>query len=322
MKVFLPLLDWLPVRATQHAERVDFIFLGILSVCAAVFLVLVLVIFVFCIRYRLSSGRHDAGRPSSNRIFEWGWTLGSLGIFLGFFVVGTANFLEASMPVKDEVEVFVLGKQWMWKIQNAAGPREINEIHVPVHKDVKLILLSQDVIHSFYVPAFRIKQDLLPGRYLTLRFRAEKTGKFPIRCAEYCGGFHSQMNATITVMEPEDYERWLANQDVVATAALRGEDKFKNYGCAACHVNEIGERAPRLEGALGKKVRMQDGEWISIDEDYLRESIKNPRARQRAGYRLIMPDYSASLSEEDVADIIAYIKSMDSQKESEPREEP
>lgn len=315
MKVLLPLLDWLPLRATEHATRVDFIFLGILSVCTAVFLVLVLVIFVFCIRYRQSSGRHDPARPSSHRIFEWGWTLGSLAIFLGFFVVGTANFLEASMPVKDEVEIFVLGKQWMWKMQNAAGPREINEIHVPVHKDVKLILLSQDVIHSFYIPAFRIKQDLLPGRYLTLRFRAEKLGTFPIRCAEYCGTFHAQMNAKVIVMEPEDYERWLANQDGVTTAALRGRDKFQNYGCAACHLNEIGEKAPRLDGSLGKEVRMEDGEWIRIDENYLRESIKNPRAKQRAGYRLIMPDYSASLSEEDVVDLIAYIKAMDSQKE-------
>jgi cytochrome c oxidase subunit 2 len=202
----------------------------------------------------------------------------------------------------------------MWKNQHPTGQREIDELHVPVGQPVKLMMTSEDVIHSFFVPAFRIKEDVLPGRYTTLWFTPTKPGRYHLFCAEYCGTDHSRMIGWVTVMEPEDYQAWLAGGPAPASPAAAGEQLFTQLACSTCHKSEPGGRGPVLAGVFGSKVTLASGEIVTADEDYLRESILNPTAKVVAGFQPIMPSFQGQVSEEGILQLITYIKSLSGEK--------
>jgi cytochrome c oxidase subunit 2 len=213
--------------------------------------------------------------------------------------------------------VNVVGKQWMWKLQHMEGRREINELHVPVGRPVKLVMTSEDVIHSFFVPAFRIKQDTVPGRYTTAWFEATTPGTYHLFCAEYCGTLHSGMIGRVVVMEPAAFQEWLSGADAQARpVAEAGAALFERQGCVSCHVKGNEGRGPWLAGVAGGPVTLEGGRTLVADDAYLRESIMNPRAHVVRGYEPIMPAYQGLLTEEQVMELIAYIKSLAEEPES------
>jgi len=229
------------------------------------------------------------------------------------FVWGASIFFKAYRAPQQAMEVYVVGKQWMWKFQHQTGQREINELHVPVGARVKLTMTTEDVIHSFYVPAFRIKQDVVPGRYLQTWFEATKAGKYYLFCAEYCGTNHSGMGGYVYVMEPTAYQQWLAGGTGTESAASQGQKLFAERGCASCHQVEPGGqqgRGPSLYGLFGKPQTVEGGQQVTVDESYVRESILNPQAHIAEGFQNIMPTFQGQLSEEQILQLVAYIRSL------------
>ena len=218
-------------------------------------------------------------------------------------------FKERTAP-RGATQIYVVAKQWMWKLQHEEGQREINELHVPVGRDVEMIMTSQDVIHSFYVPAFRIKQDVLPGRYTTLWFRPTRSGTYHLFCAEYCGTQHSGMIGQVVVLEPAQYESWLSGGLASGSLASSGQSIFQQLGCATCHRSDTQGRGPNLIGLFGKPVQLEDGRAVTADENYIRESILNPSAKIVSGFKPIMPVFQGLVSEEQLNALIAYIKSL------------
>jgi cytochrome c oxidase subunit 2 len=230
---------------------------------------------------------------------------------------GATLFLAAYTPPGDSLEVDVVGKQWMWKFQHLSGPREINELHVPVGRPVKLLMTSQDVIHSLFVPAFRVKQDVLPGRYSALWFEATKPGTYHLFCAEYCGTQHSGMVGWVTAMEPAQFQQWLAGAPEGSPAA-GGAKLFQELGCITCHRGDAQARCPELGGLFGRTVTLATGQAVTADEGYLRESILDPSAKITAGFQNIMPTYRGLVTEEGVLELIAYIKSLQAEEAKAP----
>src|SRR5690349_7899969 len=210
-------------------------------------------------------------------------------------------------PPPGAAELFVLGKQWMWKVEHPGGEGEIDELHVPVGRPVRLVMTSQDVIHSFFLPAFRVKRDVLPGRYESLWFEATKTGEFPILCAEFCGLDHSHMKGRVVVLSENDYARWLAVQPPGDTLAVAGAVLFRELGCSGCHEGRGPVRAPRLDGLFGRRVPLQDGSVVVADERYIRDSILQPKREVAAGYAPVMPSFAGQIGEDEVLKLVAYI---------------
>jgi cytochrome c oxidase subunit 2 len=226
-------------------------------------------------------------------------------------VWGARVFFDMSRPPREALDVYVVGKQWMWKVQHLNGRREINELHVPLGRAVRLLLTSEDVIHDFFVPEFRMKGDVLPGRYTVLWFDATKTGRFHLFCAEYCGTRHSGMTGDVIVMEPAAYEAWLTGGgEPQQSLAASGERVFAALACNTCHRPDADERGPSLGGLFGRTVTLQDGRRIVADEAYLRESILTPALKITAGYQPIMPTFQGLVSEEQVAQLVEYVKSL------------
>ena len=251
---------------------------------------------------------------------ESGWTLFPLLLSLALFGWGAAAYYHMERPPGDALQVQVVGKQWMWKLQHAEGKKEINELHVPLGRAVTLTLTSQDVIHSFYIPAFRVKQDAVPGRYTAEWFQPTRLGEYHLFCAEYCGTDHSGMIGRIVVMEPAEYQRWLTSGERTEAVALAGERLFHDRGCSGCHSENSQFHAPLLEGVYGKPVPLASGETVTADDRYIRDSILLPAKQISAGYENIMPSYSGQLGEEEIMQLIAYLKSIgDQPKPNEPR---
>ena len=276
-------------------------------------LVLLLLFFLllrFAIHYRAGNNAADRGhRVKKSWHWEIAWTTATLIAFLGLFVWGAQLYLELSNTAKDALPVYVVAKQWMWKAQHLGGQREINELHVPIGHTIRLIMSSQDVIHSFFMPAFRIKRDVVPGTTVQLSFRPLRPGVFHLFCAEYCGTDHARMTGRIVVLEENQFSRWLASQDVSGTLAAQGERLYRQLGCGGCHGNGP-VRAPKLDRLYGKPVPLIDGTIAIADEAYLRDSILKPRATIAAGYEPLMPSYEGKISEDELIAIVAYIKSL------------
>jgi cytochrome c oxidase subunit II len=298
-----------PVRASTGAGNIDalYIFLLLLAgfVCVAIFTL----ILVFAIRYRRRPGIR-AEQIEGSTALEITWSVIPLGIFMVIFIWGAVIYFQERTPPRTATEVYVVAKQWMWKLQHQEGQREINELHVPVGRDVKLIMTSQDVIHSFYVPAFRIKQDVLPGRYTTAWFRATKPGIYHLFCSQYCGTQHSGMIGQIIVMEPQQYEAWLAGGNTFGSLAASGQSMFEQLGCPTCHRFETQGRGPNLIGIFGKPVQLEDGRIVIADENYIRESILSPSAKIVSGFKPIMPVFQGLINEEQLNALVEYIKSL------------
>lgn len=290
------------------APNVDalFIFLTLLSV--AMTLAIFAVIIVFLAKYRRRKGV-DAEQIHGSVALELGWSIIPLMIFMLIFAWGAVIFFQERTPPQDAAEVYVVAKQWMWKIEHAEGQRELNELHVPVGRDVRLIMTSQDVIHSFYIPAFRIKQDVLPGRYTTEWFRATKPGTYHLFCAEYCGTMHSGMVGDVVVMTQPDYEAWMAGKSG-STMASSGAELFQSLGCITCHRSDSQGRGPNLVGIFGKPVLLEDGRTVIADDNYVRESIVSPAAKVVNGYKPIMPVFQGLVTDEQLNSLVAYVKSL------------
>ena len=322
---FALLLPLWPEAASTEAHRVDMLFIFLLTLCGLVAMGVVVCIIFFAVKYRRRTEDQLALPSRSPKWVELTWTILPLLIFIGIFVWGARVYFALARPPKNAIEINVVAKQWMWKFQHAEGQREINELHIPVNQPVKLTLASEDVIHSFYVPAFRIHQDVLPvspGRpYRTIWFEATKTGSFHLFCSQYCGTQHSGMIGEIIVMTAADYQRWLTSGGEGSLASM-GQKLFRQLACNECHSGTAQARAPALEGLYGRLVALQDGTNIRADDSYIRESILDPRARIVAGFQPIMPTFRSQLDEEQVLELIAYIKSLGTEREEVPPTSP
>jgi cytochrome c oxidase subunit 2 len=311
-----------PDKATALAGEVDALYFTALGISAFFTLLIAVLILYFAVRYRRRS-KDEVGQPEKAGMWlEITWSVIPLMILLGMFVWGTKVFIDAFRPPSDAIEYFVTGKQWMWKFQHPEGQREINHLHVPMGQPIRLTMTSEDVIHSFFVPAFRVKADVLPGRYTTLWFDPEKPGTYTLFCAEYCGAEHSRMIGSVTVMEPGDYEAWLAGVATGPTPVASGEELFQAKACNTCHRPDSAAQAPILHGLFGESVEMVDGELAEVDAEYVRESILEPFAKIVKGYQPLMPTYQGQLSEEEILQLITYIKSLNEDGSDSSQDEP
>jgi cytochrome c oxidase subunit 2 len=299
-----------PESASTVAHRVDMLYLALIAVCGVVLLGILGVMVYFLFHYRRGKPALRKQHIYSTVPFELAWTFVPLIVFLGFFVWGADLYFDIQKVPSDALDVQVVGKQWMWKVQHPTGNREIDELHVPVGRNVKLTLASQDVIHSFFIPAFRIKQDVVPGRYTTEWFKATRIGNYHLFCAEYCGKDHSRMGGWVHVMPAEDYEAWLAHGKPDEPQVESGARLFRELGCSGCHMGNGTVRAPPLEGLYGRPVPLMNREVIVADEAYIHDSILFPNREIAAGYEPLMPSYEGKISEEDIFQLVAYIKSL------------
>jgi cytochrome c oxidase subunit 2 len=311
--------------ASTGGRTVDTIFIALLIFSGGLVLMVGWLVLWFSIRYRAGS-RVDRTKRTRH---VHGWEAAWISIFsligIADFVWASEAFLDLTAPPRDARVVYAVGRQWMWKVEHPEGPREINELHVPAGEPVRVLLSSQDVIHSFFLPAFRVKQDALPDRFTSLWFRATEPGEYPLYCAEYCGTDHSAMRGRIVVMSPAEYERWLSSSapepapvpGTPGTAqgrmSLRGEGLFHSLGCNACHLRTGDVLAPRLDGLWGRWTRLQRGEVVRVDESYLRESILQPNAKIVAGYPSpsLMPTYQGRVGPEDLNELVEFIRSLE-----------
>jgi cytochrome c oxidase subunit II len=265
-------------------------------------------VFYFAVKYRRREKDEVPPQYEGNLLLELTWTIIPSGICVFIFIWSAHLFMRASTPPPSATEIFVVGKQWMWKVQHPEGPREINQLHVPIDVPIKLTMTSEDVIHDFGVPAFRIKRDVVPGMYSTEWFEATETGQFHLFCDQFCGMGHSTMVGTVFVMSHDDYAHWLASQLNTKPMSASGERLFGQLGCNTCHVPEGKPGVPALQGLYGSEIKLQNGKTVTADDAYLRESILGPEAI--VGYPPTMPTYQGQINEEEVLQLIAYIKSF------------
>jgi cytochrome c oxidase subunit 2 len=308
-----------PEQASTLAREVDALYFFLVAVSLFFSVAIFTTVFYFAIRYRRRSDDEIPQPIHGSLALELAWSGLPLVIALTMFGWGAVIYFKMYSPPARAIRVDVVGKQWMWKIQHPNGRREINQLHVPVGQPVKLNMVSEDVIHSFFVPAFRVKQDVLPGRYTTLWFEATKTGTYHLFCTEYCGTKHSGMIGSVVVMEPAEFEQWLAGTPAGETMEQAGERLFVQHNCVTCHNPSSGARGPLLDGLFGTRVRLASGDTVTMDEAYVRESIVNPQAKVVAGYRPVMPTYQGQINEESILQLIAYIKSLARQQPGQPQ---
>ncbi|MHA3774124.1 cytochrome c oxidase subunit II [Verrucomicrobiota bacterium sgz303538] len=304
----------LPERASDIGRSVDFIFYALVIVCGLVAAGVCLAVLFFCFRYRRGSPAPRERHRVTSLWIEVGWTSATFLAFLGIFIWGAIVYFHMSKPPSNAVEVHIIGKQWMWKAQHPNGRREIDELHLLVGQPVKLIMTSQDVIHSYYIPAFRTKQDVLPDRYTTQWFTPTKPGTYHLFCAEYCGMDHSGMGGLVYVLEPVEYARWLAEQAPTESIVADGARLFTARGCSGCHAPNAAVRAPLLNGIYNKPVALANQTVVIADEQYLHDSILLPQKDITAGYDPVMPTYQGILSAEEIMQIVAYLKSLTDEK--------
>jgi cytochrome c oxidase subunit 2 len=290
------------------AGNVDALYIFLIIVSGLMTLLIFTAVVYFAARYRHQRGVL-AEQIEGSTSLELTWSIIPLGVFMVIFIWGAVVYFKERTPPRDSTEIYVVAKQWMWKLEHAEGQREINELHVPVNRDVKMIMTSQDVIHSFYIPAFRIKQDVLPGRYTVAWFRATKPGTYHLFCAEYCGTQHSGMIGSIVVLPPAQYEAWMTGGTTGPLSAT-GEKIFAELGCVTCHRSDAQGRGPNLQGVFGAPVKLEDGRTVVADENYLRESILDPGAKIVAGFKPVMPTFQGLVSEEQLNALVAYVKSL------------
>ncbi|HVG08624.1 MAG TPA: cytochrome c oxidase subunit II [Thermoanaerobaculia bacterium] len=323
MEQELPLF---PEAASHIAPQVDALFFAWSAISIFFTALIAALILYFMTRYR-RRGVDEVGLPErAPNWLEVGWSIVPLVISLAMFAWGARVFYSMYRPPRNAVEYWTVGKQWMWKFQHPDGHREINTLHIPVGQPIKLNIQSEDVIHSFFVPAFRVKQDAVPGRQTQIFFEATKPGVYHLFCTEYCGGEHSKMVGSVIALEPEQYEVWLAGGPAGRSMADSGAELFQTLACNTCHrlsennqgAGGVVARAPRLEGLYGNQVRLADGRTLLADDEYIRESILNPAVKIVAGWQPIMPTYQGQVTEEQLAQLITYVRSLGGQEAGSP----
>lgn len=306
----MPEIALAPEQASTGAVQVDLLFFFVSALCGAVGLMVAFLLIYFSVRYRHRP--EQSGPPAetpSNHKLEWFWTITPMFLFAVMFVWGAEVYMNVYRAPDEAKPVYVVAKQWMWKLQHPEGQREINQLHVPVGRPVKLLLTSEDVIHSFFVPAFRIHMDVLPERYTSVWFQATRAGRYHLFCSQYCGANHASMIGEVVALDPAEYQEWLQNS-AEGSLALEGRKIFLKHRCISCHSADASARAPVLEALYRKPVHLDDGRTVIADEDYLRESILHASAKIVAGYKDIMPEFSGLITEEEVIDLIDFIKSL------------
>jgi cytochrome c oxidase subunit II len=309
-------LPFFPEQASAQAAQIDAIYFFMVAVTAFFSLLIASLVVVFAIKFRRRRDDEVGAAIHGSIALELLWSVIPLGIVMVMFGWGAKVFFDIYRPPAGAMEIFIVGKQWMWKAQHAEGQREINELHVPVGRPVKLIMGSEDVIHSYYIPEFRVKADVIPGRYNSMWFTATKPGRYHLFCAEYCGTRHSGMIGWVTAMEPADFQAWLGGGAATSSPVAAGEKLFQDLACNSCHVT-VGEgRGPALAGIYGKSIELQGGGTVTVDDAYLRESIVNPAAKVVAGFQPIMPTFQGLVTEEQLLQLIAYVRSVGQQSGS------
>jgi cytochrome c oxidase subunit 2 len=299
-----------PQQASEQAASVDALYFFLVAVTAFFTLLIGVLVSVFAVKYRRRHDKEVGYAIHGSLALELLWTFIPLGITMVMFVWGAQVFFHMTRPPKGAMEIYVVGKQWMWKVQHMDGAREINELHVPVGRPVKLVMGSEDVIHSFFIPDFRVKADVIPGRYNTMWFTATKPGKYHIFCTQYCGTKHSAMIGTVTAMDPASYQAWLSGGTSGGTMAENGAKLFSDLSCSTCHLENGQGRGPVLKGLFGKQVLLTGGGTVTMDDAYIRESVLQPQAKVVAGFQPIMPTFQGLVTEEQLLQLIAYVKSL------------
>jgi cytochrome c oxidase subunit 2 len=301
-----------PERASSVAGQVDALFLAVLAITLFFTALICFLILYHAIKYRRGSPADRTNPVSHNTTIEAIWIGIPLFIALCIFVPGTFVFFNLYDPPENAADIYILGRQWMWELRHPEGRREINELHVPLNRPIRLTMTSQDVIHSFYIPAFRIKQDVVPGRYTSLWFRPTRPGRYHLFCAEYCGTKHSGMIGWVVVMEPTEFQQWLEEGGMGQQEAMSvaGERLFRRLGCSGCHGANATVRAPILDGVYGHPVPLEGGGFVNADERYIRDSILLPQSQVVAGYKAVMPTFQGHISEDELLKVIAYIKAL------------
>ena len=308
--------NWLfmPPQGSTVAAEVDALYLVLVAISAFFALLIAVLVIFLGVRYRRQTDDQVGVHIHGSTPLEILWSAVPLAIMLGAFTWGAMLFFKLSRPPAHAVEYFAVGKQWMWKFQHPDGTREINILHVPVGQAIKLTMTSEDVIHDLFVPGFRVKMDVLPGRYTTVWFEAKRAGKYHLFCAEYCGAEHSRMGGWIIVQEPHDYERWLAGERGTDNRLAGPEDLYKRYACESCHRFDSTARAPQLAGLFGREVRLKDGQTVMADENYILESILKPNEKVVSGYQPIMPTFQGQMSQEEAHSLVRYIRGLEAGK--------
>jgi cytochrome c oxidase subunit II len=313
MKLSLPLF---PDQASSVASQVDALYFFLIAISVFFSVLIAGLVIYFAIKYRRRSELDPVPPPPSEGIWlEVAWSAIPLGISMIIFVWGASLYFKIQRPPDDALEIWVVGKQWMWELQHLEGQREINELHIPLGRSVRLKMTSEDVVHDFFVPAFRTKQDVVPGRYTTTWFRPTKTGKYHLFCSQYCGTKHSAMIGWVYVMDPPEYESWLSGGAGEGSLAERGDKLFHDLACANCHHPDGRGRGPSLERLYGTTVDLDNGTKVVADDDYIRESILSPQAKIVKGYQPIMPTFQGLITEDQLLQLIEYVKSTGKKNE-------
>jgi cytochrome c oxidase subunit 2 len=308
-----------PESASTLSGRVDALYFFLLAIAVFFSLLIAGLIVYYAIKYHRVNPDAVGASVHGGMALELTWTIVPFLITMVIFVWGASVYFAMARPPDETLNIYVVGKQWMWKFQHLDGQREINELHVPVGRDVKLITTSEDVIHDLFVPAFRIKADVIPGRYVSIWFRATKPGRYHLFCAEYCGTRHSGMIGEVIVMDPAEYQTWLSGGAQEGSLASAGEKLFQDLACNTCHRPDAQGRGPVLQGLFGKTVTLQSGETNVVDEAYVRESILNPSAKVASGFQPIMPTFQGLVSEEQLLALVEYVKSLKAAPQTENR---
>ena len=303
----------LPV-ASNFAPEVDHIFIALLVLSSGVIILVLGLIVYFAVRYRASNPLDRGEILEKTWYFETAWTSAMILGFFGLFYWGATVYLREFRPPPNALKVAVVGKQWMWKVQQPGGQKEINSIHVPVGEPVQLLMTSEDVIHDVFIPAFRVKHDVLPGRWETLWFVAEKPGTYDLFCAQLCGSDHSQMRGSIIAMPRSAYQQWLETAGTAVGLVTLGKELFVSLGCAGCHGGNGTVRAPSLAGVYNSPVPLSDGRTVIADEGYLRDSILQPKSEIVASYEPKMPSFAGKITNGELEALIAYIKSLGAER--------
>jgi cytochrome c oxidase subunit 2 len=311
------LVKWLhssalfPAEASTIAPYADALYFFLLAITVIGLVLVGVLVFGFSIRYRKSRSP-IATQVEGSTLLEATWTIIPLALFMVTWIWGALLYFRIYNPPTNAMNIYVVGKQWMWKAEHEGGQHEINALHVPTGRAVQLTLISQDVFHSFSIPDFRIKREVIPGRYSTVWFEATTPGTYHIFCTQYCGTNHSAMIGEVTVLSPEDYEKWTQESTSGTSLAQNGERLFASMGCNACHSGSAAARGPNLAGVYGSKLQLTGGSEVLVNDAYLRDAILNPSQHITAGYAPIMPTYQGQVSEDGLIDLVEYIKNLQS----------
>ncbi len=298
-----------PPEASTIAPQMDALFFFLVLISLVGLTLVVLLVVAFSVLY--SKNRHPkAVQIEGSTLLEATWTIIPLGLFLVAFVWGALIYFRVYTPPPNAMNIYVVGKQWMWKVEHPGGQHEIDELHVPVGRAVQLTLISQDVFHSFSIPAFRVKREAIPGRYTSVWFKATKPGTYDLFCTQYCGTGHSTMIGHVVVMKSDAYRKWLASSTSGMSLAQDGERLFASLSCNACHNTRPNARGPNLVGVYGSQLTLDDGQTVTADAAYLRQAILDPSQNATEGYAAIMPTYQGQISEGGVVELIEYIRNL------------